>query len=140
MKWVFYLSLFELDTLSTGIKMPPLAYVATLNNPTATDLATLRTPSRFLEYIIIGEEIGKLGTPHLQIYFQLATPTKVTKIKNWGGPWARMHLEIARGTSEEAAAYCKKDGIFHEIGVMKMMGGSGQNAVKTLRSSHSRTF
>ena len=90
--------------------MPTLAYCATLNNYTQSDLATLRTPHASLSYIIIGEEIGESGTPHLQIYFQLAKQTKLTTMKNWGGPWAKMHFEIARGTSDEAADYCKKDG------------------------------
>ncbi len=63
---------------------------------------------------IVGLEVGKQGTSHLQIYFQLANQAKITTIKNWGGPWSRIHFESARGTDEEAADYCKKEGNFFE--------------------------
>lgn len=116
--------------------MPTLAYVATLNNYTAQDLAILRTPNPDLSYIIIGEEVGASGTKHLQIYFQLAKQKKLTTIKNWGGPWAKMHLEAARGTSDEAATYCMKDGKYHEIGTRTKMGRAGErndlNCIKKL--------
>ena len=106
-------------------KMPTLAYCATLNNYTPDDVAILRTPNSKLHYIIVGHEVGSEGTRHLQIYFQLACQAKLTTIKNWGGPWARMHLEGAKGTDEEAATYCKKEGNFFEIGERKKMGRKG---------------
>lgn len=105
--------------------MPTLAYCATLNNYTADDVAVLRTPNSKLNYIIVGHEVGDSGTPHLQMYFQLAKQTKITSIKNWGGPWARMHLESAKGTDKEAADYCKKEGNFFELGERKSMGRKG---------------
>lgn len=114
--------------------MPTLAYCATLNNYTEADVATLRTPNSKLQYIIVGHEIGESGTPHLQIYFQLATQTKMTTIKNWGGPWARMHFEAARGTDVQAADYCKKEGNFFELGERKAMGKKGaRNDLKAIQ-------
>lgn len=85
----------------------------------------LRTPNSRLAYIIVGHEVGEQGTPHLQIYFQLEKQTKLTTIKNWGGPWARMHLEPARGTDVEASEYCKKENNFFELGTRKAMGKKG---------------
>lgn len=114
--------------------MPTLAYCATLNNWTQQEWDVLVTPNAKLQYIIIGQEVGEQGTPHLQIYFQLAKQTMLTSIKRWGGPWARMHMEGARGTDEEASTYCKKERNFVEIGERKSMGRKGArsdlNAVK----------
>ena len=114
----------------------PLAYVATLNNYSEEDVAILRTPNPKLQYIIVGHEVGENGTPHLQIYFQLHSRTRLNSIKNWGGPWARMHLEAARGTSEEASVYCKKEGAFFEVGERLIMGRAGvRNDINDLKKS-----
>lgn len=100
--------------------MPVLNYCATLNNYSTEDWNELTRPNSKLQYIIVGKEVGESGTPHLQIYFQLAKQCKLQTIKNWGGPWKKMHLESARGTPEQASTYCKKDGDFIEIGEMKV--------------------
>lgn len=108
--------------------MPTLAYCATLNNYTADDVAILRTPNLRLNYLIVGHEVGAQGTPHLQIYFQLARQAKLTTIKQWGGPWARMHLESAKGSDTDNYNYCKKDGNFFELGERREMGRKGQRS------------
>jgi len=116
--------------------MPILAYCATLNNYTPADVAVLRTPSTKLAYIIVGHEVGATGTPHLQIYFQLEKQCKMSTIKNWGGPWGRMHFEAARGTDVEASDYCKKDGNFFELGSRKTMGRKGaRNDLESVKES-----
>lgn len=116
--------------------MPTLAYVATLNNYTPDDVAVLRTPNTKLNYIIVGHEVGANGTPHLQMYFQLTKNTKLTTIKGWGGPWARMHFEGAKGTDVEASDYCKKDNNFFELGDRKAMGRKGaRNDLETVKKS-----
>lgn len=133
--------------------MPSLAYVATLNNYTPDDVATLRTNNSSIQYIIVGHEVGEQGTPHLQMYFQLARQTKLTTIKNWGGPWERMHMAPAKGQSDlfpheeqgefrepySAPGYCMKDGNFFEVGTKKQMGKKGarndiQDALQAVRS------
>jgi len=128
--------------------MPVLAYVATLNNYTPEDVAWLRTVNAKLNYLIVGHEVGENGTPHLQIYFQLANQAKLTTIKRWGGPWERMHFEAARAQSDlyehelagdfhapySARGYSMKDGNFFELGECRSMGKKGArsdlNAVK----------
>jgi len=116
--------------------MPILAYCATLNNYTPADVAVLRTPNTKLSYIIVGHEVGESGTPHLQIYFQLEKQCKMSTIKNWGGPWGRMHFEAARGTDVEASDYCKKDGDFFELGSRKTMGRKGaRNDLEAVKES-----
>lgn len=106
--------------------MPTLAWCATLNNWTEEEQTILLTPRVELQYIIIGRETAPdTGTPHLQIYFQLTRQVKLTTIKNWGGPWARMHIENARGSDEENYNYCTKEGNFNEMGTRKKMGKRG---------------
>lgn len=105
--------------------MPTLAYAATLNNYTPDDVAILRTPNPRLAYIIVGHEVGEQGTPHLQIYFQLLRQAKIATIKNWGGPWARMHFELAHGSDQDNYNYCSKDGNFFELGERRTMGRKG---------------
>lgn len=105
--------------------MPTLAYVATLNNYTPEEVATLRNGRSELQYFIAGHEVGESGTPHLQIYFQLKKQVKITTMHRWPG-WARMaKIQPARGTDVEASDYCKKDGNFWELGERKSMGRKG---------------
>jgi len=105
--------------------MPTLAYSATLNNYTEVDVATLRNGHQTVTYLICGHEVGEEETPHLQIYFQLDRQVKMTTIKRWGGPWARMHFEASRGSDVDNYAYCIKDGSFWEIGERRGMPGKG---------------
>lgn len=104
--------------------MPSLAYCATLNNYTPDDVAILRTPRSELCYIIVGHEVGESGTPHLQIYFQLARQVKFSTIKNWD-VFTRMHLEVARGSDDDNFEYCSKQGNYFEVGERKSMGRKG---------------
>ena len=73
----------------------------TINNPTEEDDVN---PDDF-EYIIIAQEVGKDGTPHLQGYVVFKIRKYLTGAKKM---FLRAHLEIMRGTSEQAIHYCKK--------------------------------
>jgi hypothetical protein len=97
-----------------------------LNNYTAQEVATLKNGRIEIQYFIAGHEIGEeCGTPHLQCYFQLTKQVKITTMHKWPG-WERMaHIQSAKGTDEEASAYCKKDGNYWEIGERKKMGKKG---------------
>lgn len=116
--------------------MPTLAYVATLNNYTEAEVATLRNGRPELQYFVAGHEVGEQGTPHLQIYFQLNKQVKITTMHRWAG-WQRIaEIQPARGTSDEAAGYCKKDGNFWEYGTMKAMGRKGaRNDLKEVQEA-----
>lgn len=122
--------------------MPTLAYAATLNNYTEEDVAVLRTPNSKLNYIIVGHEVGANGTPHLQIYFQLAKQTKFETIKNWNSTYGRMHFEGANGSDENNYRYCRKldteepNAVWFEIGERKKMGKKGQrNDLESVKKS-----
>lgn len=129
--------------------MPVLAYCFTLNNYSADDVATLRNGRSEINYLIGGHEVAETGTPHIQGYLQLSKQVKLPTLKNWGGPFAKMHMSPANGESEpfayeldgehwellktkpkdmpySATGYCMKEGNFFEVGERRMMGRKGR--------------
>lgn len=89
----------------------------TVNNYGDEDRARLLAlPYR---YIVIGDEIGESGTPHLQVYVCLQNAV------TFAGLQRRLpgyHLEVAMGTPQQAADYCKKEGVFVEHGELPAQG------------------
>lgn len=85
----------------------------TLNNYGEADVAGVDALQMAASYTVYGKEVGESGTPHLQGYSYFAQPKSLKQLKEW---LPRAHLEISRGTPEEAANYCKKDGDFQEFG------------------------
>jgi hypothetical protein len=73
-----------------------------------------------LTYLIFGNETGTQGTPHLQGYLEVSKKLSLTTLKRI---LPRSHFEIARGSSQEASEYCKKENDFEEAGVL--MKGQG---------------
>jgi len=100
--------------------------VFTLNNP-----SSLESTGTFLgeecEYFVFGRETGESGTPHLQGYFCLKEKKSLKWLKEHIHP--TMHMEIMRGSPQQAAEYCKKDGDFVEVGELpespSQSGGAG---------------
>lgn len=68
------------------------------------------------KYIVIGKEVGATGTPHLQGFFILVRSQRLSFLQNWFQGIGHGHFEPARGTNDQAANYCKKDGDFFERG------------------------
>nr|WAE42387.1 MAG: replication associated protein [Cressdnaviricota sp.] len=69
-------------------------------------------------YLVIGQETGESGTPHLQGYISFVNAKTLSALKKLQ---ANCHWEIARGTPLEASAYCKKDDLdFFEKGVLPL--------------------
>lgn len=91
----------------------------TLNNYTEPEAHGLLNNACF-SYVIIGREVGKEGTPHLQGYGELTIKSRFATIKNKVGQ--RVHLEARKGTQEQAIAYCKKEGNWRERGDKRAMG------------------
>lgn len=91
-------------------------FVFTINNPKQPKeyyLNILHSMGVFVNYIVIGEEIGENGTPHFQGFCML---TKKTRFKRVHDLLDHAHIERMRGTATQAANYCKKDGKFMEEG------------------------
>jgi len=90
-------------------------YCFTLNNYTADEVGRLASNSTLFKYLVFGREVGDNGTPHLQGFFitEHRISFEVAKLRLGS---QRVHLEAARGTSSQAATYCKKDGDYDEFG------------------------
>lgn len=128
----------------------------TLNNPTHLEIDAYNGYDEVAEYLVVGLEVGASGTTHIQGYVHFKTRKGLAAVKKLL-PMARAHLEIARGRGNEAADYCKKDGVFAEIGTVPSdpadKGGEGmkkkwQEIIKlsevgdydTLKRDHPREY
>lgn len=83
-------------------------------------LAQLLETTPSLTYIVVGKEKGEAGkTPHLQAFFYFKNQRGLKSLKDLlqKRSW---HLEAMKGTPEQAAAYCKKEGDYFEHGVLPM--------------------
>lgn len=89
-------------------------YTLTINNPTDADRNKARgcVGSKGISYIIIGNEVGEEGTPHIQGYFQ----ANHKDLKRFKDVFPRGHIERANGSDEQNHAYCSKGGDFWESG------------------------
>lgn len=91
-------------------------WVFTLNNYTESEISALTSlgESDEIEYLIFGKEVGESGTPHLQGFVYFATRKTFNTCRAAVG--IRAHIEVARGSLQQAAEYCKKEGDFQEFG------------------------
>lgn len=85
------------------------------NNPTVS----LRKTDA-MRYLIYGRESSATGTPHHQGFIIMRRMSRLAAMKKL---LPSAHWEIAKGTSAQAAAYCKKDGDFTEFGECPDQGG-----------------
>lgn len=85
----------------------------TLNNPKLDDKEKLLSLGIW-RYVIIGDEVGETGTPHLQGYGILHKQWRLNALKKEVGD--RVHLERRKGTHEQAREYCMKDDHYEERG------------------------
>lgn len=93
-------------------------YCFTLNNYNEEDELHLRglVPEHCV-YLVYGRERGDSGTPHLQGFAQFDSRRTLAFARRVIS--SRAHFEIARGTPQEAANYCKKDGDIVEFGELR---------------------
>lgn len=92
-------------------------YCYTLNNWTQDEYD--RHIAFEAQYHVIGKEIGKEGTPHLQCYIYFTNPRSWNAVQKM---MPRCHIEPTKGTPKEASDYCKKDGDFIEKGTCPQQG------------------
>lgn len=92
-------------------------WICTLNNYTEIELAKVITfADEKAQYACVGKEVGKTGTPHLQIYFQMKAAYAGQSIKNQTSK--RMWCGIANSPSK-SRKYCQKEGDYMEFGEFK---------------------
>lgn len=72
------------------------------------------------QYLTYGREVGESGTPHLQGYVYFKNPRTFGSLKK---KINRAHIEVRKGSHEQARDYCQKDGNFYEIGVEPQQNG-----------------
>lgn len=93
-------------------------YCFTLNNYTEEEHQQIQDID--CSYLIIGKEVGEnKATPHLQGYIEFKFPKKLGALKKIN---TRVHWEPRKGTAEQAADYCKKEGVFIEKGERSKQG------------------
>lgn len=95
---------------------------ATWNNYDEDYESTLNSllERKLISYLIYGLEIGKEGTPHLQMYFELPKKKTLRGLKaallNESASLNSLHLEISKGDLSSNQEYCKKDGQWFQFG------------------------
>lgn len=77
-----------------------------------------------LSYFVVGREVGAGGTPHLQCYYEFRQRRRLRGVKTILLGISSLHCEVRRGSAEEAAAYCKKEGQFQESGIISSENNS----------------
>lgn len=92
----------------------------TINNYTEEEYETIIINYNEYCYCIVGKEIGKQGTKHLQGYVYFKNRRYLEGVKNIIGE--RAHLEVSRGTPSDNRHYCSKDKHFAEYGELPTQG------------------
>ena len=80
--------------------------------------------------------MGAQSTPHLQGFAQFKVKCRLETAKNKLAVRGA-HMEKSRGTAQEAADYCKKEGDYEEGGLLQAAGKSGglQLAVDNIQNN-----
>jgi len=80
-------------------------WVFTINNYRDNDIEKLEKmfDHGHFSYIVYGKEVGEHGTPHIQGYVQLKKKMRMAQVKKFIS--SRAHLEVSRGSPEQAAQY-----------------------------------
>jgi len=93
------------------------AWCFTLNNYCDADIDMFNATE--CRYLVYGREVADSGTRHLQGYVEYEHPRRMEGLKKLH---EKVHWEPRKGTPEQAAIYCKKDGDFVERGEISKQG------------------
>lgn len=93
------------------------SWIFTINNYDDNDIEACKALN--YKYLCIGFEKGESGTPHIQGYVTMTSPTSFNSMKN---KLKKAHLEVAKGNAKQNREYCTKDGNFYEDGDIPSQG------------------
>lgn len=91
----------------------------TINNYTVDDFNRVTALCKSADYGIIGLEVGKEGTPHIQGYIYKSERYSFNTIKNL---IPKAHIESAKGSPQQNITYCSKENNFTEWGKKPAQG------------------
>lgn len=93
----------------------------TLNNYTDFQYETICNYGQLPNcvYLVVGKEVGKSGTPHLQGYIYYKNARSFDSVRKL---LFDAHIEKAKGTSKQASDYCKKQKDYIELGTLPKQG------------------
>lgn len=94
-------------------------FCLTLNNYNDGHVTALKALDG-VAYCCIGFEVGDSGTPHIQGYIHFSGAKRMATVRT-GIPGA--HIEVRKGSVDQAIDYCQKDGSFEEWGDRPMSAG-----------------
>lgn len=81
-------------------------WMFTINNPTTGDDPI---PLDLIKACVWQKEMGKDKTPHLQGYIELKQRLRMANVKSKISFLSRSHLELRRGSRQQARDYCTKE-------------------------------
>lgn len=101
----------------------------TFNNYTEDDCKHICSLASHVDirYLIVGREVGKSGTPHLQGYVELRQPTRITGLKRLLGS-NTIHVEAAFASGQRNKLYCTKPGSELLVEAGNLEGDQGQRS------------
>lgn len=99
-------------------KVPPVPenqlyrWCFTVNNPQLPKEDWMAHLQDHCKFIIIGDEVGEEGTPHLQGYFELKKKQRFRQVKSLLNDLdeSNPHIEGCKGSRKNNVAYCSKEG------------------------------
>lgn len=95
----------------------------TINNWTEEELNQLKEIElKKIKYIIVGEEIGEQGTPHLQCFITWANVKTESACRKRLPKRAYVRFMYPHSTPTACAEYCKKQKVIHEAGSFPRQG------------------
>lgn len=92
------------------------SFVGTFNNPSPEDYRYYRElPLEQISWLVIGDEKGESGTPHLQMACRFNKQTSLSLARKIFGR-DKAHVEVMKGTCEQSYVYCSKEKLLMERG------------------------
>jgi len=90
----------------------------TINNPISDNAQWMEHLTPYCKFIILGNEVGEQGTPHIQGYLELEKKLRFAQVKNIFKDLdgSAPHLENAKGSKLKNIEYCSKEGDFVTFG------------------------